>query len=178
MKTYLLSIFLFSLSLCVSCDFGLTQDDDDLTELEKLPPLTTTGENTFGCLVNGKAFVVKNTSNITAFYQQKLLFVSAGIDRNGIDEGVSFTVYETESETNTFNLSDTLNISCSYSDFSNYPDSYCQYEKENIINGEFNINSFDAENYIISGTFEFNAALYKCDTIRVTDGRFDLQYIP
>jgi hypothetical protein len=176
MRVLIVCVLFTSLGLCISCDLGLGIHEP--TELEKLPPLTTTGENTFGCLVNGEAFVVTNTSHISAFYQQKLLFISAGIDKNGIDKGVSFIVHETESETDTFNLTDTLNISCSYSDFSDYPDSYCQFESENILVGEFNINSFDAENFIISGTFEFSTTTAQCDTVHITDGRFDVQYIP
>ena len=39
-------------SLCTSCKKDAPQD-----ELSKLPPATQTGANTFGCLVNGKAFV-------------------------------------------------------------------------------------------------------------------------
>lgn len=30
------------------------------TELEKLPPITQIGANTFGCLINGKAWIPEN----------------------------------------------------------------------------------------------------------------------
>lgn len=56
----------------------------------------------------------------------------------------------------------------------------CQYEEENTISGMLTITHFDSVNFIISGTFEFVTANNdpNCDTIRVTDGRFDTHYIP
>ena len=40
------------------CDKPLFQPNKDNTEEpEELPPITTTGENTFGCLVNGEVWL-------------------------------------------------------------------------------------------------------------------------
>ena len=53
---------------------GCSDDDDDSTNpIDELPHLTTTGENTFGCLVNENALVVSNTVEITAIYQGGVL---------------------------------------------------------------------------------------------------------
>ena len=54
----------------------------------------------------------------------------------------------------------------------------CRYEPENTLSGTLTITYFDEEEYIVSGTFEFTTATEGCDTIRVTDGRFDIPYIP
>ena len=54
----------------------------------------------------------------------------------------------------------------------------CIYESENTLSGTLTITHFDSINYIVSGTFEFVTATEGCDTIRVTDGRFDIPYIP
>lgn len=72
MKKLLTKItLLISLVLGIQgCDFLKNIDPKPKTELEKLPPLTQTGKNTFGYLVNGKAIVVTNTLKITAIYQQ------------------------------------------------------------------------------------------------------------
>ena len=47
----LLIVFTFLLLIASSCKKESNKD--------KLPPATQTGENTFGCLVNGKVFVPK-----------------------------------------------------------------------------------------------------------------------
>ena len=76
---YLLSILSLALIGCFSsCNLFSSEDDEPKTELEKLPPLTTTGENTFGCLVNGEALVVTNTLEITAIYQGGVLQLGGG----------------------------------------------------------------------------------------------------
>ena len=61
----------------------------------------------------------------------------------------------------------------------------CAFETTNASGGILNIHYFDADKYIISGTFEFTAVLNEQDsghgcrnTVRVTDGRFDIKYIP
>ena len=41
--------------LCTQCK--KTNSSTPQTELEKLPPITKTGANTFGCLVNGVAWL-------------------------------------------------------------------------------------------------------------------------
>ncbi|MEM1406716.1 MAG: hypothetical protein AAGG59_08080 [Bacteroidota bacterium] len=69
------------------------------------------------------------------------------------------------------------NASADFIDSSN--DIICFYEYENALSGAITISKFTIERpYIVSGTFEFTTALNGCDTIRVTDGRFDLNYIP
>lgn len=57
MKKYttFLIVLLATTLLAASCKKDKAQDDR--TELEKLPPITQTGANTFGCLVNGKAWL-------------------------------------------------------------------------------------------------------------------------
>lgn len=42
--------------------------------------------------------------------------------------------------------------------------------------GRINILRLDTINYIIAGTFYFDAVNKEGDTIKVTDGRFDLKY--
>lgn len=52
--------FLAVTGIFVSCKKESTSQD----ELAKLPPATQTGANTFGCLVNGKAFMPKGSTGI------------------------------------------------------------------------------------------------------------------
>jgi hypothetical protein len=169
-------LLLITIGSFSSCQ--LFSGNEPQTELEKLPPITQEGKNTFGCLVNGKAFVVNSTSQLTAIYQGRILIISGEIDRSDIDKGISFAVYDEPPSIASYNLRDTIKTSSGYSDFSNYPNSYCQYESRNTLNGELIIDYFDTVRFIISGRFNMTTKVSNCDTIRITDGRFDIQYIP
>ena len=45
---------------CANIFTACKKDKTETTELSKLPAATQTGANTFGCLVNGKAWVAQN----------------------------------------------------------------------------------------------------------------------
>ena len=58
MKNIFFHLFLiFSLLACKK------DDDSDLPPIEQLPPQTTVGANTAGCLVNGEVLVPKGSNN-------------------------------------------------------------------------------------------------------------------
>jgi len=61
MKTFLN----FSLSIILLLSLGACSKDDDIPKspIDQLPPATQTGENTFGCLLDGKAFLPGNGIN-------------------------------------------------------------------------------------------------------------------
>src|SRR5690625_2377022 len=87
-------ILFLTLSLsffCTSCDlFSWGKNNEkEKTELEKLPPPTQTGEFTFGCLVNGKAFVVTNSYRMTAIYQRGKLQIGANFEILKIDQDLN-----------------------------------------------------------------------------------------
>jgi hypothetical protein len=42
--------------------------------------------------------------------------------------------------------------------------------------GELKLSKVDVSNKIISGTFWFNIKTDFCDTLKITDGRFDIKY--
>ncbi len=68
-KLLLLIITTFTLSCCNK------DDDQPKTELDKLPPATQTGANTFGCLLDGQAFIPSGGTNpLDCVYQ----FVNGG----------------------------------------------------------------------------------------------------
>ena len=132
---------------------------------EQLPPITQTGENTFGCLINGEPFVVRNTSKQVAIYQQGQLQFGAN--------GISII------------LGNPLEINTKYSligQASYYinpnPQLGCHYEFEDSYNGNVTFTKIDRTNYIISGTFEFSTKTNDCEDVQITQGRFDLKYIP
>lgn len=183
MKIYtivLLTIFASTL-LAASCKKTETQ----LTELQKLPSATQTGANTFGCLVDGVAWLPNGSKPQTggpniqlyvdptfqggAFYvtghqyknfQSQITFGSGGCTNGGLYD-VSLPLQ-----------------AISYTRFLNNVNT-CQFSSSNsgsFRKGFFNITRYDLANGIFSGTFEFTIKSQGCgDTIRVTDGRFDVK---
>jgi hypothetical protein len=175
MKSFL-SILLFALIFQFSgCDWFKKSDPKPLTELQKLPPATQVGKNTFGCIVNGKAVVAPTTVDVTAVYQQGILQIGGGALNPQYSVGL--VLYEKN-----YGL-----ISVRTYPANNYPDSFCttSYQKDTVtycqdqaFEGSITITKIDRTGYIISGLFEFTAAAKDCDTLKITSGRFDIKYIP
>jgi hypothetical protein len=172
----LLLILITTFTLC-SCD----KDNDKPTNpVSQLPPATQTGENTFGCLINGEPFVVTNTSLQTAIYQDGGLLIGGQKNINNNLTQVSMFISEANigaiiAENNIYVLNSNSvpkgeyyieNQNCFYFTSSNYT-------------GSLMITKIDNINFIISGKFEFKSISENCaDIINITNGRFDLQYIP
>jgi hypothetical protein len=168
-------ILILLLMKCSGCDVLPTPK-------EELPPITQEGKNTFGCLVNGKVWLPKGnneTSNLDLSYDP--LFNKGTFDLRTYR-------YPDDSNWNQyFNL-----FSDSISSVGNYPllkksnqalyysDSKgCNFsttDKSVTWEGQLIISKFDLSRQIIAGTFEFKIYKPDCDTIKVTQGRFDLKF--
>jgi hypothetical protein len=180
MKKIILILFSF---LLVSC----SKDNpfETPTTQDQLPPASTVGANTVGCLVNGEVFLPhKNnpfgSSSITCFYQfvNGAYHFSLGFSNDqrtrlrGVDVA-SHNIVMQQGSTYTL-ISDNGNSAFgSYGDFATY-----QYFTSNLVTGELKITKLDQANAIISGTFWFNAISSNGEIIHITEGRFDLEYTP
>jgi hypothetical protein len=170
----MLLIIISSCFFLEGCDL-FKQDPKPKTELEKLPPITQEGKNTFGCLVNGKALIVTNTSQMAAVYQAGGLSVSGGNDVNGEFWAVELFVNEAISKNSTYNLYNDTNHKGQLYD----EKSLCFYFTNSEHQGTITITHFDSSAFIISGLFQFEAISDQClGIIKITEGRFDMQYIP
>jgi predicted small secreted protein len=167
-RILLLLLTTFTLSCCNN------DDDKPQNPIDQLPPATQTGANTFGCLINGEPFVVSNTSNQTAIYQGGVLQIGGGIDNSIMDKRISI------------NISAPINLNTPY-DLTLFPNNLaifvnngegCYYDYDHTTSGTLTITKFDQTNFIISGTFNFSTQTNECENINITNGRFDLQYIP
>lgn len=161
---------------------------DIQSEESKLPPQTQTGANTFGCLINGKAFLPKGSGLagpvLSCYYIQNtpteqgyFLGLSAGDFSNTSDVfGIGIYTDTLQVSVGAHNLSDTAkgNYYGLYSKV-NYPES-SKYYTTSRDPGIFTITRFDEQSQIISGTFNFNVLTKTNDTLKVTDGRFDMHY--
>ena len=166
MNTIRIFKLLLTITLMISCG---SDDDNSQNPIDQLPPATQTGTNTFGFLVNGEPINVTNTSQQTAIYQQGLLQLGGG----GI--GIDISNISTNVEYNLIGI--TLTGRARYQVDPN-PQLGCQYEFEDTYEGSILFTKIDTVNFIISGTFEFSTITDGCEDIKITNGRFDLQYIP
>ena len=195
MKTKIL-LFLTILSL-MGCS-----SDDTTTPQQKLPPATTTGANTFGCLIDGKILLPRsgNTSQINPLSGARLTggYPSFDFDflelkiidhkstngstlfihmHNAIENGTGNYVID---ESNGFTSIDGLEHHYLYCDiYSTKTNSYQRYLSYNN-SGNFTITRFTLGNEnsgtIISGTFNCKVRNINdsTDEIEITDGRFDI----
>jgi hypothetical protein len=165
------------LLIALTCCEGCKKDDPKpLTELEKLPAATQVGKNTFGCLVNGKAWVPKSSSDFQAVSQG---FLQIGATLNleaGQFQIIGITANFPLADNEKFDLASTKESTADFSVFSN--NKLCEYKPSDTFWGNLLINKIDFQRYIISGTFEFSTVTSGCDTMKITNGRFDQRYIP
>lgn len=174
---FLFLVFTFLLIIASSCKKDANKD--------KLPPATQTGENTFGCLVNGKVYIPKGydgtgrpNPHVQYDYDlngQPFLSIEthqynnnnsvAGIDLsffNVVRTGYYPMPYEFK-----FSLgSIEILADCGISNL----DSSVQRWGGGVIT------KLDIANSIISGTFDCKFKRPQCDTVYITDGRFDIKF--
>ncbi|WP_396179465.1 hypothetical protein [Flavobacterium sp.] len=166
---------------------GCTNDDNKKTTnpIDQLPPMTTSGKNTIGCLVNGVPFTDSGLMN--NFYQlvegEYYLVINwengfgdnfkagqIGLRKTEVVEGATYILN---------------NDKTTLDDFTGGNANYVFFNNSN--SGEFHTNSnfygtvtftkFDTENGIMSGTFEFQAqGLNTEEIVNITEGRFDLTF--
>lgn len=145
-----------------------------------LPPETQTGANTFGCFVNGQVWRPggnDGTSNYSVAYdyayaQGTLSVGTYRLTGNGGDQQTLGFSSDSLRTTGIYKLSSTGHnraafvnrvTKCTY--ITADPGTYC--------NGTLTITRLDRTLGIVSGTFSFTLAKAGCDTIKVTQGRFD-----
>ena len=180
MKTSISSLSLLLLIGCHSCQ--LLDTPLPKTELEKLPPATQEGKGTFGCLVNGKAWFTKSYTAATGDYQLGSLSFGGTIYEpfQNMHINLSDQINLPVLGTGTYDLVPTapydpwvvfyVSLSCFYGGLSS--------NRGDTIDGKLTITKFDKSNYIVSGLFEFTLVHQGCDTLKITDGRFDMEYAP
>ena len=164
-----------------------TKTDIPLTELEKLPPITQTGANTFGCLVDGVAWLPNGNRpqnggpNIQVYVDptfQGGRFSITGNKYNEQNQYIGIGSFRCTTS-GLYNFDSSFNGLQFYRNIpnSNYVD-YSTNDFGIYKKGFINITKYDLSTGIFSGTFE--GRLYKLngsygDTIKITNGRFDVK---
>ncbi|MEQ1796502.1 MAG: hypothetical protein ABL872_01050 [Lacibacter sp.] len=150
---------------------------------ENLPAATQEGKNTCGFLVNGKVWVASKNGfdELSSYYDPTFNGGTFHISAKKYNGGSSsdFTSFAVAS----YNISGTgyykLNINPDAVGIFSNSINYCFLNWDDTIpnhNAFLNISKFDLQNGIISGTFEFALTKTGCETVRITQGRFDMKY--
>ncbi|RYU81816.1 hypothetical protein [Hymenobacter persicinus] len=173
-----LYLALLLLTQCSKCK----NDPRPVDPVSQLPPATQTGANTFGCLVNGQLYTPKGyagVSNFAVLYEPGPTGANLNILTYRITStGRQYLVVACGpiTQPRTFSLSIPVTEgAASYVDTSRPQpcDSYDGNQAPSYRRGTLTITKLDVNAGIISGTFEFTLAQPGCDTIKVTQGRFD-----
>ena len=171
----LLLFFLTTFAL-MSCD----KDDDAPTNpVDQLPPATQTGANTFGCLLDGEAFIPSGGTNpLDCVYQLingDRFFTLQGNKRNEnfnritlslstnakeIEEGETYLLIENEVG----------------NAFARYSFSANATFTSQTNSGTLTITKLDLDNQIVSGIFSFDIIDFEGNLRQIRNGRFDMQY--
>ena len=193
MKTKLLILLALPLLIALKCEKDPptvdpptpTPVDSLQLEIDKLPPVTNSGAGTIGCLLNGKAWIANSAGfgkyKYAADYYQGILSINAnlyGYNPNTGNEKGTLEVFWFGTRnylgTGTFQIDNKERGTGRFYDFVKD----CNYGFDSEVTGSITITQLDTVTTgIVSGTFEFTT--YKegqtgCDTIRVTNGRFDV----
>jgi hypothetical protein len=152
-------------------------------QLSLLPPATQTGANTFGCLVNGVAFIPGNRSLITGpqLTCQYGLFGNGYIFNLTAGAKVSSANFATVTiQTDSLKISAGETVPLTKFATPGYASGvYLDNQPVHITDdarGKLMITHLDSINHIVSGTFYFSAVRANGDTVKIMDGRFDMHY--
>ncbi|WBA41081.1 DUF6252 family protein [Hymenobacter canadensis] len=180
MRKLFLYAALLLLSQCSKCK------DNDPSPEAQLPPATQTGANTFGCLVNGEPFTPAGRVGL----DPNLYFEYDTTFNGGTFTLQAFRAADRRQQTiilraiplaglGTYSFALPNSIAqIAYSD-TRLPDPCDETYSESDFayrQGSLTITRLDPVAGIVSGTFEVKVvALGGCDTIRLTNGRFDVR---
>ncbi|MBX7206518.1 MAG: hypothetical protein K1X81_13925 [Bacteroidia bacterium] len=155
------------------------EPDEPKTELEKLPPLTMEGKQTFGWLANGKA-IIGNLYGWYADYQNGVFELSGG-DQILSTEGNHISILVDQYQINkkgTYLIPITKKIGSNTYFSAQFNSILPSYESIFTDHGYATINIYrlDTINYYMAGTFAFTVYSQFGDSLVITDGRFDFKY--
>lgn len=185
MRRIALPALLLAAGLLTQCRH---RDPDPTAKPEdQLPPATQTGAGTFGCLVNGKPWTPTSTFikpgftiNFDPGYHGGNLVVTASreVDNSNKYQYISFGGDQI-SKPGTYRVDPSITLqspglyTAAFTDDTKIAPCDRYLFKPTIRAGTFTITRLNGG--VVAGTFEFTLTQPGCDTIRVTQGRFDKQ---
>jgi hypothetical protein len=183
MKKQLLSLLLILTALVV---LTFCRKKEELTpKPDELPPITTSGKNTFGCLVNGCVWLPQVHINFGGLRRLTASMNAGGVsiqatkrivDEN-IYQGIGIAVHNNWLDSMALDYPNDSSIferEGASAGFYNFPTG-CELTTDTINKGYIKFLRIDHTERIVSGIFEFTVAQPGYDTIRITNGRFDIK---
>ena len=180
LRKLLLYLALLLLTQCSKCKDAPAPADP----ASQLPPATQTGVNTLGCLVNGQPYTPQGntgTSNFGLTYDPGFRGGAIVIETYRVEGNRTKFLSIDAAPVNTVgNYSLDLGAGIGEVLYSNGELSLCgvmydsrgvTYRKSRLI-----ITRFDSNSRIIAGTFDAIIARTGCDTLKITQGRFDAKF--
>lgn len=174
-------ILLITVALFISCK------KDDVPPMEQLPPATQTGKNTFGCLVNGKAFIPKGSMFSGPILQSYYQYVDGEyyFHVSAADKSEPSNIFSVRINAKNFQITKAGSFEFAepvidgkpigtYANTSNAKSK--EYNTSTALAGELKITHFDLEKQIVSGTFWFDAVNQAGEKVEVREGRFDMHF--
>lgn len=180
-----LTIFVLAILIC-----GCKKEKDPLSEL---PEETQFGKGTFGCLINGRAFVAKNSvfagPTILSYYQyiynspSGYVFVARGTrdfqdcefktieilgDSVIVEEGKTYSFGDCKKGEFCAEYRFNLNMRCTFPSY--------KHKTIKPNSGQLTIKKFDNTNKIVAGTFWFDTLDSNGAKLEIREGRFDLKF--
>ena len=172
----LLSILMFA-SIFIACN----KDDDPkpTNPIDQLPPATQTGENTFGCLLDGEVFKPGFYNNSYNCYYQFLdgeYYFAVGASKKNNDNLLIGLALRTEKKQilqgELYNLVELIDGEASAS----YTIGLNSFRTSQMNSGELKITKLDFTNNIVSGTFFYDVKDSQNIVHQIRDGRFDMRF--
>ncbi|MFP9098784.1 hypothetical protein ACLI09_07010 [Flavobacterium sp. RHBU_24] len=178
MKKHLLLLLTVLPLLALS---GCNNDDDNkpADPISQLPPATQTGEDTFGCLLDGKAFLPgPGLNTLDCVYQYVdggYYFALQGNKRDSSHNYIligcctqKLEIFEGEE----FDLKEQVDGNAYGSYFYNLNDNTTSITST----GKLKITKLDFTNHIVSGTFWFDVMDENGVVHQIREGRFDMHF--
>jgi len=174
-------------TIVVLCSVMLTSScKKDKTGIDGLPPLTQTGAQTFGCLIDGTLFIPKGSGigspikeSVYTIANRTPLFTMVATDRSSSSRAFSLRIRTEGIELKTGMIIPLVNEGVGRASVIYYDDQVSVSEKyitDEINKGELEITRFDLTNKIISGKFWFNAVNINGKVVKATEGKFDMNF--
>lgn len=175
MLKQLISLFLL---LIVIAGFQCKKPKYDPNSDNGLPPATQTGADIFACRVNGKPWISeRGIYALGANATKDSLYVFGSFGKTEDFDNLHLALKGNLKQGNSYRLN---NVQANFARVFTNQD--CQgnllgYQlKFYAIDGNLNLTRLDTVKKFISGTFNCIIPVPDCDTLKITDGRFDVRY--
>ena len=168
-QSRILIILLFS---CIACKKHKQPEADNPYGL---PNATEEGKRTFACRINGQNFVAFNDNDHLAATLNSDTLIIGGRPKSSSFQTILLQLNAKIIEGNAYAMNKATGEGKYFSD------SLCTGLLGNIysfdaLSGSIQVTKFDPLHKILSGEFNLLIPVANCDTLNITDGRFDVRY--